>query len=55
MKKKSKKLTILLCALLALLAISVGGYTYAKYTTSITGGGQVDIAKWSFKVDNNSE
>lgn len=55
MKKKSKKLTALICALLLLVTIGTGGYTYAKYKTTVTGGGTADIAKWSFDVGNNSQ
>lgn len=53
--KKSKKIILILTLLLVALTIGIGGYTYAKYTTSVRGGGQVDVAKWSFKVNNNSE
>lgn len=55
MKKKSKKLIILLCAIILIMAIGTGGYTYAKYITAVKGGGQADIAKWSFTVGKNSE
>lgn len=53
--KKSKKIIIILSLLLAVIAISIGGYTYAKYKTSVKGKGELDIAKWSFIVNNNSE
>ena len=55
MKKKSKKLIGLLGIALIVLTLCVGGYTYAKYRTEAKGGGQVDIAKWSFKVDESSQ
>ena len=55
MKKKTKKLIILLCALLLLIGVGTGGYTYAKYRTTEKGGGQADIAKWSFKVGTEEE
>lgn len=55
MKKKSKKLIMLLGLVLTVLTFSVGGYTYAKYTTSVKGGGQLDIAKWSFIVNESSQ
>ncbi len=55
MKKKSKKLIGLLGIALIVLTLCVGGYTYAKYRTEVKGGGQVDIAKWSFKVDESSQ
>lgn len=41
--------------LLVVLALGVGGYTYAKYRTALKGGGQIDVAKWSFKVNDNSK
>lgn len=55
MKKKSRKLIMLLCALILLLAIGTGGYTYAKYRTAVNGGGSAQVAKWAFKVGNNTE
>lgn len=55
MKKKSKKMIMLASALLVLMILGIGGYTYAKYRTSVNGTGQVDIAKWSFKVNDNSQ
>lgn len=55
MKKKSKKIIMLLCALVLLLSIGTGGYTYAKYITSEKGNGQAEIAKWSFVVGTDTE
>ena len=55
MKKKSKKIIMLICALLLVIAIGTGSYTYAKYRTAVKGGGQADIAKWSFNVGKESE
>ena len=55
MREKTKKLIILLCLLLLLIGIGKGGYTYAKYRTTEKGGGQADIAKWSFKVGKENE
>ena len=54
MKRKSKKIIIALCAVLMITTLGVGGYTYAKYTTQVKGNGQVDVAKWSFIVNDNS-
>ena len=53
--RKSKKIILILTLLLVVLTLGIGGYTYAKYRTSIRGGGQVDVAKWSFKVNGDSE
>lgn len=55
MKKKSKKLIMLLSLALVVLTFGVGGYTYAKYTTSVKGGGQLDVARWSFSVNESSQ
>lgn len=55
MNKKSKKLIILMALLIITLTLGVGGYTYAKYKTSVKGGGKVDIAKWSFFVNGEKE
>ncbi len=53
--RKSKKIILILTLLLVVLTLGIGGYTYAKYITSVRGGGQVDVAKWSFKVNGDSE
>lgn len=55
MKEKTKKLIIVLCALLLLVGIGTGGYTYAKYRTAEKGEGRADVAKWSFKVGTEEE
>ena len=55
MEQKTKKIMIIAILLLTILACGLGGYTYAKYRTSSRGGGQVEGAKWSFKVNNSSE
>ena len=53
MKKKTKKVIMLVCALLMLITAGTGGYTYAKYVTAIKGGGQAEVAQWSFKLVDN--
>ena len=55
MSKKNKKLIIVLVLILTLLATGLGNYTYAKYKSKVTGEGQLEVAKWSFKVNGNSE
>lgn len=55
MEQKTKKIIIISVLLLTVLACGLGGYTYAKYRTAVRGGGQVEVAKWSFKVNNSSE
>lgn len=55
MKKNKKKLVIAIVLLLLMLAIFlIGGYTYSKYITQVRGKGVIDIARWNFKVNNQS-
>ena len=53
--KKSKKVIVLLIAIIAILLSFVGGQVYAKYMSKVTGQGTADIASWSFKVNGNEE
>lgn len=55
MKNKSKKIIILLAICLTILMVSIGGYSYAKYKTTVKGQGQIEIARWAFNVNGNSE
>lgn len=55
MNQKNKKLIIVLVLILTILATGLGNYTYAKYRSKVTGEGQLEVAKWSFKVNGNSE
>lgn len=55
MKKKSKKIIVLLSAILIILALCSGGYTYAKYKSTVKGDGVLDVAKWSFKVGGKTD
>jgi len=48
MKKNKKRALGLLVALL--LISGAGVYTYARYTTSFTGTGTVDVAKWAVEL-----
>lgn len=53
--KKSKKIVLLVIAIIAILLSFVGGHAYAKYMSRVTGKGTADIASWSFKVNENEE
>lgn len=53
--KKSKKIVLLIIAIIAILLSFLGGQTYAKYMSKVTGQGTADIASWSFKVNENEE
>ncbi len=51
---KNKKIVII-SIVLAVLILCAGGYSYAKYITELKGNGGMDIAKWSFKVNDGSK
>lgn len=53
--KKSKKIVLLVIAIVAITLLFVGGRAYAKYMARVTGQGTADIAAWSFKVNENEE
>ena len=53
--KKSKKIVLLVIAIVAITLLFVGGRAYAKYMARVTGKGTADIAAWSFKVNENEE
>lgn len=53
--KKSKKIVLLLVAIVAIIFSFIGGQSYAKYMSKVTGQGTADIASWSFKVNENEE
>lgn len=50
---KKKKIIIVAVILLALLLLFIGGNTFSKYVTEVNGKGVANVAKWSFKVNNN--
>ena len=55
MNKNKKRLIIAIILLILMLAIFlIGGYTYSKYISQVRGKGVIDIAKWNFKVNNES-
>lgn len=55
MKKQVKNIIIILSIAIMLLAVGLGGYSYAKYVTQLKGNGGFDVAKWSFKVNESSK
>ena len=53
--KKSKKIVLVVAAIIAIMASFIGGQVYAKYMSKLTGEGNAEIATWNFKVNDNSE
>lgn len=53
--KKSKKIILVLVAIIAILVSFLGGQAYAKYMSKVTGNGTAEIASWKFKVNENEE
>jgi len=49
---KKRNLVILL---VLLLLVGTGVYTYARYSTSISGNAAVEVAKWAVKVTNGTD
>lgn len=55
-KKNSNKIRNSIILLLIILVITLVGFAYARYVTSLNGDVKAQIATWSFKVDvNNNE
>ncbi len=53
--KKSKKIVLIIIALIVVGLAFIGGRAYAKYMSRVTGQGTADIASWSFKVNESEE
>ena len=53
--KTRNKPIIILIALLLITAIAFSMYAYAKYKTTLTGNGTAQVAKWSFKVNGQTQ
>ena len=53
--KKSKKIILIVAAIIAILVSFLGGQAYAKYMSKVTGNGTAEIASWKFKVNENEE
>ena len=53
--KTRNKPIIILIALLLITAIAFSMYAYAKYKTTLKGNGTAQVAKWSFKVNGQTQ
>lgn len=53
--KKSKKIVLVSIALIGIILSFMGGHTFAKYMSRVTGNGSAEIASWNFKVNENEE
>lgn len=52
---KKKKALVVIAILSSLLLAFIGGQSYSKYVSEITGTGTLDVATWSFKVNGTTE
>lgn len=52
---KTKKIVLLIIVVTVIILAFVGGQSYAKYMSRVTGQGTADIASWSFKVNEKYE
>ena len=50
---RRKKVVIIVSILLAIVLSFIGGQTFSKYVTQVNGEGVANIAKWTFKVNDN--
>ena len=48
--KNGKRLALILIAILLLVAIAFGAYTYSRYVTRDEGKGSATVAQWGYKV-----
>lgn len=48
--KNGKRLALILIAILLLVAIAFGAYTYSRYVTQDSGTGEATVAKWGYTV-----
>lgn len=48
--KNGKRLALILIAILLLVAIAFGAYTYSRYVTQDSGTGSAPVAKWGYSV-----
>lgn len=56
LSKKLKKGTALTAVLLSVATLGImGGSTYSKYYTEINGTGNAQVARWSFKANNETK
>ena len=52
---KKKKVLIIALILLAIILSFIGGRTFSKYVSEITGTGTAEIANWVFKVNGKED
>ena len=55
MKKRTKIILALLVVVLIVILAFIGGQTYAKYMSKVTGKGTAAIASWSFKANESDK
>ncbi len=53
--KNGKRLALILIAILLLVAIAFGAYTYSRYVTQDGGSGSANVARWGFSLNVTSE
>ncbi|MBR1654098.1 MAG: hypothetical protein IJ690_04015 [Clostridia bacterium] len=46
---------VILLLIIILISTGIAAYAWAKYSTKQNGSATADIARWSFKVNSNSE
>ena len=49
--KNGKRLALILIAILLLVAIAFGAYTYSRYVTQDSGNGSATVARWGYEID----
>ena len=54
-KREKLIYTIFIALLLALLLLSTISDVYARYSSAMSGSGNIELAKWSFKVNESQE
>ena len=54
-KREKLIYTIFIALLLALLLLSTISDVYARYSRAMSGSGNIELAKWSFKVNESQE
>lgn len=52
---KSKKIVLVIIAIILIMLAFLGGNAYAKYMSKVTGQGTADIASWNFKVNEKED
>lgn len=53
--KNSRKKLLIGVALVVIFLSAIIGITYSKYISQVTGNGTLEVAKWSFKVNDGTE